>query len=179
MCRFVVYCTCLARTPCCAVGAAAVARRHEIDAGPGVYVCVGAAVPIPAPVAALAVPLREYSEFSVRYFALQRLLLVCPVLARTIISAIAASEYDRRVRSLWALQSTAPPSTIAMGTISPHSYPQEPLTCRVPCPLSLSLDLWLVPYIYKMQRCGCDCRVSSALSLRKCGQRFAGAGSVA
>ena len=55
-------------------------------------------MPIPAPVAALAVPLREYSEFSVRYFALQRLLLVCPVMARTSTTAMPHhrdSEYDR------------------------------------------------------------------------------------
>ena len=95
------------------VGAAAVARRHEIDAGLGVYVCVGAAVQTPAPVAALAVLLRGYSEFSVRYFALQRLLLVCPVLARKSIPAMPPHRETQRM--------------IAMGTISSHSYPPEPL----------------------------------------------------
>ena len=83
--------------------------RHEVDASPRVYVRVGAAVPTPAHVAALAVPLREYSEFSVRCFALQRLLLVCPVLARKSIPAMPTQ------------------GMIAMGTISSHSYPPEPL----------------------------------------------------
>ena len=40
-----------------------------MDAGPGVYIRVGTAVPSLMPNAALAVPLREYFEFSVRYFA--------------------------------------------------------------------------------------------------------------
>ena len=78
----------------------------------GVCVRAGVAVPIPSPVAALAVPLREYSEFSVRYFALQRLLLVCPVLARKSISAMPPHETQ---------------SMIAMGTICSHSYPPESL----------------------------------------------------
>ena len=70
------------------------------------------AVPIPSPVAALAVPLREYSEFSVRYFALQRLLLVCPVLARNQPPQCRLTETQ---------------SMIVLGTISSHSYPPEPL----------------------------------------------------
>ena len=78
----------------------------------GVCVRAGVAVPIPSPVAALAVPLREYSEFSVRYFALQRLLLACPVLARNQPPQCRLTETQ---------------SMIALGTISSHSYPPEPL----------------------------------------------------
>ena len=94
----------------------------------GVCVRAGVAVPIPSPVAALDVPLREYSEFSVRYFALQRLLLVCPVLARNSTTAMPPhrdSEYDRFGHYLFAFM----PS---------QNHPD--FTCRVPWP-SLSLSL--------------------------------------
>ena len=93
----------------------------------GVCVRAGVAVPIPSPVAALAVPLREYSEFSVRYFALQRLLLVRPVLARNSTTAMPPhrdSEYDRYGHYLFAF---IPPRT----TLN--------LLVASPGPLSLSL----------------------------------------
>ena len=66
---------CLTSAPCCAVGSAAVARRHEIDASPGAYFHVGAAVPVLVPVAALAMPLREYPGILCEILASQRLLL--------------------------------------------------------------------------------------------------------
>ena len=69
--------------------------------------------------AALAVPLREYSEVSVRYFALQRLLLVCPMLARNSISAMPPhfdSEYDRHGHYLPAFR---PPRTTLELLVAP------------------------------------------------------------
>ena len=86
----------------------------------GVCVRAGVAVPIPSPVAALDVPLREYSEFSVRYFALQRLLLVCPVLARNSTTAMPPhrdSEYDRFGHYLFAFM--LPRTTLILLVASP------------------------------------------------------------